>query len=125
MVISGYENPKKYIRGELHTTDALPAASLTLYKDGELTAYTLLATERLVIESVILVCNTAGDAFIFVGADSTVGAGEYVARGTFAANGGVSTATLRYVGIKGALVYAQGPDNATLDAIVYGYILDN
>lgn len=109
-------------RGEVNSADASSGVTLALYKDGSLVAYTLLANEYLEIHSIQTVTAPGGDVEIFIGADVTPAAGEYIVRGTFAANGGVvQELVLPHTGRPGHLVRAVAPAGA-LDVIVRGTI---
>jgi len=109
-------------RGELHSADASGGVVIPLYEDGSLTAYTLKDNEYLVIHSVELISAAGGDTFLFIGADGTEGAGEYIVRGTVAANGGIVQELIPpHSGDLGYLVYAQAP-NGAVDAVIRGFI---
>lgn len=122
MIINSTEQPLRYVKGELHSTDASAGVAVTLYERGTLSTTTVAATERLCITAVLLVTAAGGDSFVFVGADNTEGNGEYVVRGTFAANGGVNTAVVEFMGGRGHTPFAQAPAGV-VDVIFYGYII--
>lgn len=81
---AGYEGP---VHGELLTDgDATALTALTLYQAGTVTAVTLSGKMRLFVTDVFIMLESGGD-FALV-ADGEV-AGEYIAQGSAAANGGV------------------------------------
>ena len=110
-------------RGEVNGDSTGASAVLTLYKDGSLTAYTLLGDEYLEIHSCQIISVAGGDTMIFIGADGTPGAGEYVVRGTVPANGGIVMESIDppHVGAPGHLPYGKAP-TGVWDAIVRGGI---
>lgn len=110
-------------KGELHSTDASAGAEITLYENGSLDAYTLKDHEYLEIHLIQLITAAGGDAFVFTGADATEAAGEYVVRGTFAANGGIAQEVITppHAGGKGHKAYVQAPAGA-VDVVIRGVI---
>lgn len=79
--------------GEFSSADASALSEVNsrvlLYPAGTVTAYTLAATDQVLIYRVTLVCGAALTVQLYDGADNSVGAGEKVLQGNFAANGGV------------------------------------
>lgn len=118
---TGRESVKVFVHGELHSTDASAGVEIVLYEEGSLTARTLGALEVLVIESVELVSAAGGDCSVIIGADATPGAGEYVLRGTFAANSGIQRSSMKKAGIRGHKPFLIAPIGV-VDVIFNGYI---
>lgn len=110
------------VHGELHSTDASSGVAIPLYRGGSSTVRPIAANEYLDIHSVHLVTAAGGDAYVLVGADVTLGNGETVVRGTFAANGGIAN-ELRphYSGQMGLSPWVVAPAGA-VDVIIKGTI---
>jgi hypothetical protein len=110
------------VHGELHSTDASSGVEITLYRAGSTDSRTIQDNEYLEIHSLELITAAGGDAYVFIGADSTLGSGETAARGTFAANGGRSGELCPpYAGIKGGKPYVVAPAGA-VDVVIKGTI---
>jgi len=110
------------VHGELNSSNASGGLEITLYRAGSTDTRTIEPDESLEIHYASLVTAAGGDAYIFIGADSTLGNGETVLRGTYAANGGQS-GELRppYSGIKGGKPYVVAP-SGEVDVIIKGTI---
>src|SRR5207248_11701140 len=80
--------------GEFSSADATaltePTSRVLLYVAGTTTAITLLATDFVCITDIVIVCASGMVVTLYDGADTPVGAGEVIVKGTFGANGGVS-----------------------------------
>lgn len=75
------------IRGELTSADVTTATAIPIYDEGSLTARTLGASERIIIDEIYVFAHgTSGVTHVFVGADGTPGAGETVLITTIAAS---------------------------------------
>lgn len=83
--------------GEFSSSDASALSEansrILLYGAGSTTAITLASTDRVHITDILIVAAVALTVTIYDGADNTAGAGEVVAYGDFAANGGVAHST--------------------------------
>jgi phage baseplate assembly protein gpV len=82
--------------GEFSSADASALneanSRVLLYRGGSVAAYTLAATERVVITDFDVVCGASGlTVTLYDGDNTTVAAGETINKGTFAANGGISS----------------------------------
>lgn len=109
-------------RGEVDSADASSGVGFTLYEEGSLTPYTLKPNEYLVIQSVQVVTAAGGDTHVFLGEDSTAGAGETVVRGEFAANGGiVQDLDPPHAGVVGHTPFLSAPAG-NVDAVIRGGI---
>lgn len=105
----GYK-PGEPIKGILTSADASSGVAIPIFSQGSNTARTLGDDEYLVIHSVELVSTTAGDAYVFLGADATLGTGETVERGDFAANGGIAPGfDLEHAGALGHTPFVVAP----------------
>ena len=110
------------IRGELTSADASTATAVTLFNSGSLTSRTLAADEYLEIHSIQIVAAAGGAVHLFIGANSTAGAGESVVRGTFNARGGiVQKLEPPFVGSASHLAYIEAPAGQ-IDVIFHGSI---
>lgn len=106
----------------LHSADASSGVAVPIYKSGESSAFTPASDDFLEITDVDLVTVAGGDSYIVCGADATLGNGETVARGTFAANGGISKQFLTaFGGIKGGTLWAVAPAGV-VDVVITGRI---
>jgi hypothetical protein len=80
--------------GEVSSSDASAltesASRILLYPAGSTTAYTLQATDQVVITELVAVAGAALTVTVFDGSDSVAGAGEIIMQGDFGVNGGVS-----------------------------------
>lgn len=113
--------PLAFVRGIVHSTDASAGVEIPFYEEGSLTARVLAADEFLVIEVIHLVTAPGGDSYVHLGASSTLGVGETVLRGTFAATSGVALQEVYAVGMKGSKAYVHAPAGV-VDVIFYGQI---
>lgn len=81
--------------GEFSSADAsaLNEASsrFSLYGAGSTSAITLASHERVVITDIAIVAGAALTVTLYDGSDTTVGGGEQILKGDFAANGGISS----------------------------------
>lgn len=77
-------------RAAVNSADASAGIAIPIYLDGSNTAYTLKSDEYLKISTIKMVTTPGGDVFVFIGADGTPAVGEYIDRGTYAANGGLA-----------------------------------
>lgn len=106
----------------LHSANASLGEAIPIYENGSDTAYTLGDDEFLEIHSVAVVTVPGGDVMVFVGADATPGAGEYLLRGTFAANGGmVHPLDPPVAGDRAETLWVDAP-NGVVDVTVVGTI---
>lgn len=108
------------IKGSVHSTDASAGVEIPIYDAGSVTARTLAANEYIVIHSISLVTVPGGDAYVILGPDASIGTGETVIRGTFAANGGIE-AKVNAVGVKAAKAFVTAPIGA-VDVNFYGVV---
>lgn len=98
------------VRGEVDSADASSGVAFTLYEEGSLTSRTLGDDEYLEIYHVAFVTAAGGDVYVHVGPDVTIGSGETVLRGEFAANGGMtSNLNPPFAGQAGHLAYLTAP----------------
>lgn len=97
------------IHGILHSTDASSGVAIPIFKEGSVTAYTLAANEYIEIRSIELITVAGGDCYVLIGGDATLGTGETVTRGTFAANGGIVRDKIRHAGSFGQSAYVVAP----------------
>lgn len=120
------------VRGVVHATSLTTAVEVPFYRagvatSGGATAYTLLATERLVITDIYFITGTAGDIHVFLSDDNdaTAETGETVLRGTVADNGGVAKSFLGVplTGAPGASCRVSASNSATVDVVFSGYII--
>lgn len=79
--------------GEFSSADASALteanARILLYGAGSTTAVTLAATDHVIITDLKILCGATGlTVTVYDGANNTAGAGEVIAKGTYAANGG-------------------------------------
>ena len=109
------------VQGELHSTNASAGVEVTLYEIGSDDARTLDSDETIVIDRLELVSAATGDLHLFTGADATPGAGETVARGTVAANGGIVMEHVGHRGQPGHKAWFIAP-NGVSDCVFYGSI---
>jgi len=85
------------VRGEYNGT-SIGAPEVPIYREGSLNAHTLAADEILVITEALIDCAVGNSELrLFIGADSTPGAGETVIHVKFPAAG---TAMMERVGIE-------------------------
>ena len=110
------------VHGELNHATPSTARAIPLY-DPDGTVVTVGSTERLVITDIQVVSTPGGDIYVFVGADATPAVGEYVVRGTVAANGGIVMHFIGtpWMGILGGSPWLLAPDGVT-DVILTGRI---
>lgn len=114
----------KKVHGEMYVTNGA-TTEVALY-DTEGSAVTISATDRLYITHAHLASDTAGTLALFVGADSTVAAGEYVLRTRLAANGNVDIVLPDvWIGQTGAKPYVStsGGGSAIVAAQITGYVM--
>lgn len=82
--------------GEFSSADASALSEansrFALYPAGSTSALTLAANERVVITDVAVVTGAALTVTLYDGADTTASGGEQILKGSFAANGGISSA---------------------------------
>lgn len=97
------------IRGILHSTDASSGVEVPLFREGSTTALTLASNEYVEVTSVELITVAGGDCYVLIGDDATLGTGETVTRGTFAANGGVRADNTMHAGGAGQKVWVVAP----------------
>ena len=91
-----YQQAGRPFHGEFSSADASALSEVNsrfaLYASNSLAAVTLAANEQVLITDIDVVCGgTALTVTLYDGADTTVSAGEQVLKGTFAANGGISS----------------------------------
>ena len=113
--------------GEFSSTDASapgtePDARVTLY-DMLKAAITITATQTVVITDITIVAGSAMTVTIFDGANTTVEAGERIAKGNFAANGGQSSklATPHFCKV-GTYPKVLTSVAGQVDVILHGYV---
>ncbi len=111
------------VHGEVHSTNASSGVEIILYTSGGIAVDTIGATERLIVTSVRFVAVVSADTYVHVGTSaSTPAAGEFVMRGTFAANGGFAgPLDENYVGAKGSLPFITAASGVA-DAFLTGFI---
>ena len=109
------------IKGELHSTNASAGVEVTLYEIGSTAVRTLNSDERISVDRLELVSAATGDVHLFTGADASPGAGETVARGTVAANGGIVMEHVGHIGQSGHKAYFIAPSGVS-DCVFYGSI---
>lgn len=114
--------PGEPFKGILSNADVSTATAVPIYESGSNTARTLASNEYLEIDSVELVHNAGGDLHLFVGADSTPGTGETIARGSVAANGGIVDDGLCHVGLLGHTLWVDSDASGQVDVKVHGRI---
>jgi len=80
--------------GEFSSADASALSEansrVLLYGAGSTTAVTVGTNDQVIVTDVMIVAGAALTVQVYDGADNTVGAGERIAQGNFAANGGLS-----------------------------------
>jgi len=91
-----YQQAGRPFHGEFSSADASALSEVNsrfaLYASNSLAAVTLAANEQVLITDIDVVCGGTGlTVTLYDGADTTVSAGEQVLKGTFAANGGISS----------------------------------
>ena len=91
-----YQQAGRPFHGEFSSADASALSEVnsrfSLYASNSLAAVTLAANEQVLIADIDVVCGGTGlTVTLYDGADTTVSAGEQVLKGTFAANGGISS----------------------------------
>ena len=86
------------VRGILHSTDASAGVAIPIFNQGSVIQRTIGSDEYLEIHSIRLVTVAGGDCYVLIGPDATLGTGETVVRGTFAANSGLSASILLHTG---------------------------
>lgn len=112
------------ISGHLHSTNASSGVAIPMYLDGSSTLRVLAADEYLTITDYSIVSAAGGDVSFHVGATAaTPGAGETVARGTVAANGGLAHNFIRTgrTPPKGGTPYLKAP-SGDVDIVFTGRI---
>lgn len=97
------------IHGILHSTDASSGVAVPIFKLGSVSAYTLEAHEYIEITAIEIVTVAGGDCYVLIGDDATLGTGETVVRGTFAANGGIARDDICHAGKAGQSAYLVAP----------------
>jgi hypothetical protein len=91
-----YQVAGRPFHGEFSSADASALSEVNsrfaLYASNSTTAIALAANEQVLITDVDVVCGATGlTVTLYDGADTTVGAGEQILKGSFAANGGISS----------------------------------
>src|SRR4051794_8687733 len=80
--------------GEFSSADASalsePNSRILLYGPGSTTALTVGSTDQVVITDVRIIAGAALTVQVYDGANNSVGAGEVIDQGNFAANGGAA-----------------------------------
>lgn len=119
----GYSEGDK-VHGEFTSADASTAAAIVLY-DAQGVVRTLAATERLVVMSYHIVSGAALTLSLFsdADADGVVDAGEVVARGVFAANGGLSENSIVHPCPRGKGLKVKASGAGQVDCVVRGEII--
>jgi hypothetical protein len=104
------------VHGE-YVGDAAAVQTIQWYTLGK-NARTLLANERIVITDIQIIVAAAGNVILFDDAsgNGAVGAGEYIAGGDVAANGGVAMALTAGHWCK------RGPSNVKVKSSVAGNV---
>lgn len=100
------------VRGILHSTDASSGVQIPIYDQGSVVARTIGSDEYLEIHSIRLVTAPGGDCYVLIGADATLGTGETVVRGTYAANSGVAVSVTLHSGRKAWVPWVVAPAGA-------------
>jgi hypothetical protein len=114
--------PGRPFEAHVHSTDASSGVAIPIFEPGGVTAITLASDEYLTAVWAKLVTVVSGDAHIFIGADATLGTGEVVVRGTYAANGGFAgNLDIPKVGLVAGTLWVIAPAGV-VDAFVHGTI---
>lgn len=114
------------VRGELHSEDASGGEEIPLYtSDGDLR--TLGASERLIIDSIVVHSVAGGDTYVFFDADDddALDDGETVVRADLEADGRIAQTFPQHsapTGPKGAKPHAISPQGM-LDVTLTGRIV--
>lgn len=110
--------------GEFTSADASALneenSRITLYDVGKNTI-TLGANEFVVITHITILAGAALTVQIYDGADTTIGNGERVAQGNYAANGGESTNMVHYCK-QGTYPKVKTSGAGQVDVIIHGVI---
>lgn len=107
--------PGELIKGILYSSDASGGVAIPIFSQGSNTERTLAANEYIVVHSLELVSTVVGEAYVFLGDDATLGTGETVERGTFAANGGIAPGyDIEHAGLPGQRPYVVAPGEVSV-----------
>lgn len=111
------------VRGILHSTDASAGVEVPLFIRGSTTSRVVAANEYLVIDSAEIVTAAGGDSYLLIGPDASLGTGETIVRGTYAANGGaVIGPHSNRAGPTAGKPFAVAPAGA-MDVVLTGYVM--
>lgn len=119
--------PYPLFHGEFTSADASALSEansrITLY-DVTKTAITLAAGAYCVITDVTIVCGAALTTTVYDGGNNTVAAGERIAQGNYAANGGESKSFLapHYCAV-GTYPKVKTSGAGQVDVIIHGFIV--
>ena len=111
------------VHGEVSSSDASAGVAFTLFAAAGTEEESVGASERLEITSLSIVVGSALTVDVFTGSDMTASAGERIAKGNFAASGGmvVPLPTSR-ICPAGTVPRLKTSGSGQVDAILHGVI---
>lgn len=116
------QRPGDPIRGILHSTDANAGVAVPIFDLGSNTARTLAADEYIEVDGYEFVTVAGGDCYLLIGPDASLGTGETVFRGTFAANSGAIKSDVGVSGVAGATLFLIAPAGV-VDVVINGRVM--